>query len=455
MRIHSLAIQNLPPFAPGSEIIFPPKLATAEGKPELAEVHLLVGPNGSGKTRLLSLLCAALGNDEDLAARVGEADIHAAIAGEHGDEFLGVWTTEGHGVQYGPSRERMSARDWLTKRPSSLRANSLHFVLATKGEGKRANDRPFALAFDARHTLVDCAVDPTKWKAVGDEPTLVRLALTDGDLEAITNNLACICYQALAEDAVAKLPVKPKGFSSKWSTVKERLESTLKRIIGADETNFFFHYASGPSSGLRVIWGTTDMRIIQLPDGIRSILVWLVGCISRICYLFPDHPSPLDLPFVLLIDEPEGHLHPKWQRQVLPAAQLLFPKAQIIAATHSAFAIGSIEQGSIHLLTPDQHHSVSIRTEACHPGESYPEVVREILGMSERYDPATEKLLAAYRELRDDALRQGGRDFSPARDLADTIAKRSDSLRLIMAAELRQLDLLQAQSAAQPKQPAA
>jgi hypothetical protein len=38
---------------------------------------------------------------------------------------------------------------------------------------------------------------------------------------------------------------------------------------------------------------------------------------------------------VLLIDEPELHLHPEWQARILPALRALAPEAQIIATSHA------------------------------------------------------------------------------------------------------------------------
>lgn len=38
---------------------------------------------------------------------------------------------------------------------------------------------------------------------------------------------------------------------------------------------------------------------------------------------------------LLVIDEPELHLHPQWQKQMLPALRELAPNAQFIVASHS------------------------------------------------------------------------------------------------------------------------
>lgn len=44
-----------------------------------------------------------------------------------------------------------------------------------------------------------------------------------------------------------------------------------------------------------------------------------------------------DFKGLLLIDEPELHLHPQWQARLLPTLRKLAPDAQLVVATHSAF----------------------------------------------------------------------------------------------------------------------
>ena len=48
-------------------------------------------------------------------------------------------------------------------------------------------------------------------------------------------------------------------------------------------------------------------------------------------------------PATLLIDEIENHLHPTWQRRVIPALLKHFPGLQIFATTHSPFVVAGIE----------------------------------------------------------------------------------------------------------------
>ncbi|MBN8457743.1 MAG: AAA family ATPase [Verrucomicrobia bacterium] len=177
-----------------------------------------------------------------------------------------------------------------------------------------------------------------------------------------------------------------------------QLETTISQITGK---KFSFRVVDHPKVELRVDWGTKkQMRISQLPDGLRSIIGWLVSCCARLSMYLPDDPNPLDHPFVLVLDEPEGNLHPAWQRKVLPAARKLFKNAQIIAATHSPWVVSSVNEGFIHVLRFNSDEQVTVDPpKPCEKGDSYIDVVEDVLGVKEWFDPETEALLAEFRDL--------------------------------------------------------
>lgn len=54
--------------------------------------------------------------------------------------------------------------------------------------------------------------------------------------------------------------------------------------------------------------------------------------------------------FVVTIDEPEAHLHPAMQRQILPGLMAAFPKVQFIVASHSPLVINSVEKSNLYVL---------------------------------------------------------------------------------------------------------
>jgi predicted ATP-binding protein involved in virulence len=54
---------------------------------------------------------------------------------------------------------------------------------------------------------------------------------------------------------------------------------------------------------------------------------------------------------VVLIDEIDLHLHPKWQRQIVHNLEAAFPRCQFIATTHSPQVIGEVPRNRVCILT--------------------------------------------------------------------------------------------------------
>ena len=87
-------------------------------------------------------------------------------------------------------------------------------------------------------------------------------------------------------------------------------------------------------------------------------MVMLLCKMYSICIL--NHKSPQELtmvPGVLLIDEIENHLHPKWQKSILTILRETFPKLQIILTTHSPFIVSSATDARFYVCVSQPGYS--------------------------------------------------------------------------------------------------
>lgn len=109
------------------------------------------------------------------------------------------------------------------------------------------------------------------------------------------------------------------------------------------------------------------------------------------------------LPFILVIDEIENHLHPTWQRRVIPTLLEYFPNVQIIATTHSPFVVAGLKAGQVHVLDRDADGVVTVSTnEHDVIGWTTDEILRTFMGVDEPTDQLTihrrERLLELRRK---------------------------------------------------------
>ena len=96
------------------------------------------------------------------------------------------------------------------------------------------------------------------------------------------------------------------------------------------------------------------LDLSQLSDGERSFLAIICDLSRRLALANPLLENPLCGAGVVLIDELELHLHPKWQREVTGKLRKTFPNIQFIATTHSPFVIQALKPGELINLDPDE-----------------------------------------------------------------------------------------------------
>lgn len=74
----------------------------------------------------------------------------------------------------------------------------------------------------------------------------------------------------------------------------------------------------------------------------------------RLALLNPERKDLKTAKGIVLIDEIDMHLHPKWQWKVLQVLEETFPNIQFIIATHSAIIIASCKRGNLIRIKEDQ-----------------------------------------------------------------------------------------------------
>jgi energy-coupling factor transporter ATP-binding protein EcfA2 len=106
-----------------------------------------------------------------------------------------------------------------------------------------------------------------------------------------------------------------------------------------------------------------EVPIHSLSDGYRSTLAWVGDLVRRLVDAFPEAEDPLAASGVVLVDEIDLHLHPKWQRSIVDEVRSLFPNLQFIVSSHSPFVAQDVgEADKIIVLRKEEGH-VSAREE--------------------------------------------------------------------------------------------
>lgn len=170
--------------------------------------------------------------------------------------------------------------------------------------------------------------------------------------------------------------------------------------------NLVVSETSHPGEGLvlRGPAGNETVYIGQLSTGTQGLWWWI--CRLALKLVYANSRRPFQRPDLLLIDEIENHLHPTWQRRVIPALRKHFPQLQIFATTHSPFVVAGLKRGQVHRLYREEgviktDQLTEEEKEYKIVGWTVEEILRKFMDVTYPTDEATATAAATLRWLRD------------------------------------------------------
>jgi predicted ATP-binding protein involved in virulence len=155
--------------------------------------------------------------------------------------------------------------------------------------------------------------------------------------------------------------------------------------------------------------GPTQLPFDYLSDGYRNTIAMVADIARRAFILNPQFgaEAALKTPGIVLIDELDLHLHPKWQRTIVDDLKRAFPLVQFFATSHSPFIIQSLEEGELLDLDPDENFPFPDDEYADKSIEDIAKYVMGTPGPQSRRTEEKEKVAMEYYRLLDE-----GRDAS-------------------------------------------
>ena len=177
-----------------------------------------------------------------------------------------------------------------------------------------------------------------------------------------------------------------------------------------DANNLYFD----PKSGEVIIQfdKQPSQPFFHLSDGQRIMLAMVGDIAQRAARLNPHlgKSALLKTPGVVLIDELDLHLHPRWQRRIIADLKRIFPKIQFVCTTHSPQLIGQAKPEEIILLDESG-------TATAHPSQSFGMdsnwILKHVMKGEDR-DAGVERDLTQLFKLIDDGELDSARAMLPS-----------------------------------------
>lgn len=412
LRIDHLRLKNFRCFA-GCDLNLHPNLT------------VIVAENAQGKTALLDALSLAL---QEFVTTVGRgkpphgfqrSDIHLMRGNQDGMESqlptefqVGGWA-DGESVSW----SRVLSKDTLHARTSTKDTKDIRRIAKRLADQPGVND---SVATDALTILPVVAYYGTGRLYDELRRTEGRRWLAESSPVRVSAYLDCLSpsssYKSFSE-----------WFGEKWEQVSDarfravgfeaRPENHITAVRDAVST------VLEPTGWTSIVWepavkddaGRTQrpgyialehpqkgrLPLTHLSDGVRN-MVALVGDLAHRCVrLNPSfgEDAAKRTPGLVLIDEVEMHLHPRWQQLVVAFLRTAFPKVQFVLSTHSPHVLSTVDFDSIRVIHSADGQGTTSKPEFQTLGDESAGVLARVMDVNPVPDVEPSRLLSHYRAL--------------------------------------------------------
>lgn len=369
-----------------------------------------VGVNGVGKSTILDALAIAL---SQLIWRInGHAQKARPIALDdicHGTEFARIEVTaelNGKSLTWATvtNRKKGAHGDPLRKSDldalnESVKALSEQWVHAAS-ETQAFHDRPLAVYYDVNRAVLDVPMR-VREKLQHNASEIYQDALDHGGADF---KRFFIWFRNF-EDAENEMRTDDPAFRDRG------LESARKAILtftGFDGVRV----RRKPKMRMTVSKGGDEFNVLQLSDGERNMLALVGDMARRLSVLNPSLANPNEGAGVVMIDELDLHLHPRWQREAVAKLEATFPNCQFVITTHSPQVVGELRPESVMLLRGG--HLLGHAPRAL--GLSSGEVLEELMEGDARNTGFKSEILQVERAIEDEQYDQARQALAALRE---------------------------------------
>jgi len=285
--------------------------------------NVLLGDNGGGKSTMLRAVALAMAGNDPRGQAMGARLLRT---GEREGSIELTFGTSG----------AIKVRTALIRDGSRVRVDAQHITPLQAG-------KELVLAFPAlRGATTASPKGPTKVAVAGPSVDDIQQLLqeqVDTRLDQLKQWVINTALQAERE---------PKGREARMFAT---FCAVLRDLVPGRHVDF-----DRVDRATWVVWLRTDdgpVAFDALSQGTSAILGWVGVLLQRLYETYPDEESPEDCAALVLIDEIDAHLHPRWQRKLVTSTRERFKNVQMLASSHSPLLAGALTSAELRIVERD------------------------------------------------------------------------------------------------------
>jgi len=289
-------------------------------RPRLPNVTLLLGDNGSGKTTILTAIAASAFGPaaKDL--------LRDSTLVRHGENTARIFAKLLLHQQDQAPGERIDSDIELHRRGERLdvQLGSLQFEQFWGPVYESENDAFFVVGYGATRRVE-------------------RLDTYDSGARTRSRAARDLRVQGLFEEAFSLIPLGSwlPRLKSRDPGRYDQIEHLLNALLAPGHYRFSGEQAK--NGDYLFYRGEMPVPFQSLSDGYRAFVGWVADMLYHVCLGCPRGRKLVESQGIVLVDEIDLHLHPKWQMQVIKTVAKALPKMQFVFTSHSPLVAGSLE----------------------------------------------------------------------------------------------------------------